>query len=214
MNDRLGLILLFEGDHRKLNAVIKNVTTFTAISAVLKQGDQTVTSTYINSTIDTLGNIILTDDIGEKATMPAGNYRYYVTGTYASKTRTWYWDILVLPKQDTGQLRDYPPSDYEPLINDLTIYEGDSFFKNIVVPGANLSAATGLFMIDSSDVTATYCNGTVTPSGDTVITHVIGGAASIPAGEYAYFITLTFNNGQAKTTYFYRIKVLPKQSII
>jgi hypothetical protein len=213
MNPRLGLILLFEGDHRKVNVTVKNVTTFTAISAVLKQGDQDVSSTYINSTIDTLGNMILTDDIGEKASLPAGDYRYYVTGSYGGKTTTWYWDVLVLPKDDTF-LHDFPLEDYDPLVDELTRYEGDIIFVDLTLPGLAISAVAGVLKLDSSDVTSTYCSSSPSAAGDTVTSHGIGAALTIPAGDYAYFFTSTYNNGQGKATHFYRIKVLAKQSII
>lgn len=215
MNPCLGFILFFEGDHRKVNATIKNVTTFTSISAVLKQGDQNVTSTYITTTITTAGNMILTDDIGGKASMPAGNYRYFVTAVYGGKKVTWFWDILVLPK-DGNELFDIPLGDYNPLIEDFTIYEGDQKLKALTVPGAVFSAATGLLKLNGSsdNLTATYCNSTVTPSGDTISTHLIGGAADIPPGDYCYFITATYNNTQAVVTFYYRIHVLAKQSII
>jgi|SRR5688572_22654661 len=213
MNPRLGFILFFEGDHRKVNATIKNVTTITSISATLKQGDTDVSSTYITSTITTAGNLILTDDIGGKAAMPAGNYRYYVTIVYGGKTRTFFWDILVLPK-DGDLLHDYPDEDYQPLVEDLTFYEGDKILKSLTVPGAVFSAASGIFKLGTTDLTATYCNGTVSPSSDTIATHLIGGVTSIPAGDYVYFVTGTYNNSQAVVTWFYRIKVLAKQSII
>jgi len=212
MNPRLGLLLFFEGDHRKVNVTVKGVTTFTAISAVLKQGDQDVTSTYINATVDTLGNIILTDDIGEKASMPAGNYRYYVTGTHGGKISTWYFDILVLAK--IGWAEEVPADDYPPLVEEITAYEGDTISKTLTIPGAVFTTAEGVFKLDSSDVTATYCTGSVAVSGDTISTHTKGGQASIPAGEYIYFVTGTYNNSQAKATWLYRISILSKQSIL
>lgn len=212
MNPRLGLLLFFVGDHRKVNVTIKNVTSFSAVSAILKQGDTTVTSTYITSTITSAGNVILTDDIGGLASMPAGNYRYYITGTYGSKARTWYYDIIVLPFDDS-LLYDYPLEDYQPLVEEFVLYEGDNIYKSVTIPGAVFSAAAGVFKNLSADLTSTYCNGTVTPSGDNIITHNIG-SASIPAGDYGYFLTGTYNNSQAKTTWFYRIKVLAKQGII
>ena len=111
-----------------------------------------------------------------------------------------------------NQLRDYPMEDYNPLIKEITVYEGDTVVKSLTISGLIFSAAVGLFKLDATDVTATYCTGTITPSGDTIPTHTIGAGASIPAGDYAYFITGTVNNSQAKATWFYRIKVLAKQS--
>jgi hypothetical protein len=213
MNPRLGLILLFEGDYRKVNVPVKNVTTFSAVSAVLKQGDTDVTSTYINSTITSVGNVIMTDTIGEKASMPQGYYRYFITGTYGNKESTWYLDVWVLPK-NASILDEIPNEDYTPLIEEVTMYEGDVLMKSLVVAGITPSTASGIFTDAADDKTSTYCGGAVAVSGDTTSTHLIGGSADVPAGEYAYFLTLTYNNSQAKTTFYYRINVLAKQGII
>lgn len=215
MISRLGLILLFPGDYRRVNAAIKNVTSFSAISAKLMQGDQDVAGTYINDAPTTVGNMIVSGKIGDKAAISYGNYRYYATGTYSGKIRTWYWDVMVLP-QDTSLLAglDIPPEDYDPLIEEVVINEGDKFAKELVVPGVEFTAASGKLFLLSDDKTATYCTGSATPSGDTITTHNIGNAASIPPGEYAYLVTGTYNEGEAVSTWYWKITVLPKQGVL
>jgi hypothetical protein len=216
MNKRLGLILMVEGDYRKVSAAIKNVTLFSAVTGVLVRGDQDVTSTYINNSPEFSGNLLITPRIGDKATMPQGSYRYYITGTYnTNKKRTWYWDVLVLA-QDLTLLegRDVSVEDYDPLADEVTIYEGDAFAKELVVPGADFAAASGKFRQFADDLTATYCSGSPTASGESITTHNIGGAASIPAGDYGYFLTGTYNDSDIVATWYYKIKVLPKQGIL
>jgi hypothetical protein len=215
MDARLGFILMFSGDWRRVSAAIKNVTSFTAVSAVLKQGDSDVTSAYIDTTPDSVGNLLISDKIGGKAAMPAGTYRYFISGTYSSKKRTWYWDILVLPK-DLSYLAgvDVPEEDYPPLVEEVNIYEGDSFAKQLTIPGVDFSDASGLLCLLAEDKTATYCAGLVTYAADTIYTHSIGGLASLPAGVYGYFVTGTYHEADVKATWVYAVKVLPKQGTL
>lgn len=210
---RLGTILLFSGDKRKVQAVIKNVTSFSAESHVFKQGDSTVTSTYISDSPDSVGNLLMSATIGGNATIPPGNYRYYVTGTHSGKITTWFWDVIVLAK-DISQFDSIPDGDYNPFVGEVNFHEGDYRNLELTVPGLDISTATGVFKLDDTDVTSTYCNSSVSVSGDTATTHVIGGALTIPAGEYGYFLSLTHSNGDAVTTYYWKIVVLPKMSVI
>lgn len=226
MQPRLGLILLFEGDHRKVNAPIKNVTTFTAVTAVLKNGDVDVTGTYINASPGptSAGNLLISDDIGAKASMPQGNYRYYITGTYGNTKKTWYWDVMVLPKnleliagvelQDGGAVA---VEDYCPFAGEITCYEGDNFVEVLTIPDVEFAASpvpAGVLNLGSDDKTVDYCNGVVAASGQSLTTHNIGGAAAILAGDYGYFISASMDNGEKRATWFYKIRVMPKQSII
>jgi hypothetical protein len=217
MNSRLGLILLFEGDFRKVHATIKNVTSFTTLTDVLKNGDADVTSTYINADPISVGNMIITSAIGSKASMPAGSYRYFISGIYGGKERTWWWDVPVLPK-DLSVLEgiELPiEEDYDPLVEEVTIYEGDNFAKQLIVPDLDFSAVEGKMTLFGQDVTATYCTGTPSiPATNKLVTHNIGGAADIPAGDYGYFITGTHSDGTCKSTWYYKIKVLPKQGVL
>jgi hypothetical protein len=213
VNPRLGLILMFTGDKRKVNASIAKVTTFSAVSDVLKQGDSDVTATYISDQPTSAGNVLISATIGGNAALPPGNYRYYITGTYGGKARTWYWDVIVLAK-DLSQLGEIPLEDYDPFIEEFVLYEGDN--KNIIltIPGLDFSDGSGVFNFDSAPVTSTYCNSSVSASGETLTTHNIGGQASIPAGDYGYFVSGTYNNSEAIATWFFRVKVIAKQSII
>jgi hypothetical protein len=215
MNPRLGLILMFEGDIRKVHAAIKNVTSFSAVSAVLKNGDNDVTSLYIDTLPSSKGNILISDKIGGKASIPAGNYRYFIHGTYGGKKRTWFWDVLVLP-HDLSLLSgmDMPLEDYNPLVEEITIHEGDNFARQMVVPDVEFTAASAKLRLLAQDVTSDYCVGTPLPNGDTITTHNIGGFASIPAGDYGYFVTGTYNDDDCQSTWFYKIKVLPKQGVL
>lgn len=211
---RLGTILLFAGaDKRKVQAVIKNVTSFSAESHVLKQGDTTVTSTYISDSPDSAGNLLMSGTIGGNATLPAGNYRYFVTGTHSGRITTWFWDIIVLAR-DLSQFDLIPDGDYNPFVGEVTMHEGDYRSLELTVPGLDISTATGVFKLGDTDVTSTYCNSSVSVSGDTATTHVIGGALTIPAGEYGYFLSLTHSNGDAVTTYYWKVIILPKMSIV
>lgn len=212
-NPRLGFLLFFTGDHRKLNVVVVGITSLSAVSAVLVQGASDVSSTYITSTITSAGNIIQTDDIGGKASMPPGNYRYYISGTSGSMKISYYLDILVLAK-DLSQLPEIPLEDYNPLVEEFTIFEGDSLYKIFIVPSADFSAVTGKLYQDSTDVTATYCSGSAIVSGATISTHTIGGQASIPAADYMYIVTGTYNNSESVASWYWKVKVLPKQSIL
>lgn len=215
MNSRLGLILMFEGDWRRVNAAIKNITAFDSVTGKLMRGDADVTSTYLNTSASTTGNMIVSGIIGDKATMPQGNYRYFVSGTYDGKVRTWYWDILVMPKNITLTAGiDITAEDYDPLVEELTVYEGDHFSKELILPSADFSASAGVLTIDGSDVTATYCSGSTSASGDTLTTHHIGGPADLVAGEYGYYLTGTYNDGDAKSTWYYKLTVLPKQGVL
>jgi hypothetical protein len=216
MRIRIGLILMFEGDFRKVSVAIKNVSSFSAVTAILVRGDQDVTGTYINDGPTSSGNLIITGIIGDKAALIQGNYRYFVTGTYSTnKKRTWYWDIIVLP-QDLSLLAgiDISTEDYDPFADKLTIYEGDKFAKELIIPGAEFTAATGKFRLLADDVTATYCSGSASFSGESLTTHNIGGAATIPAGDYGYFLTGTCNDGEMKATWCYPVKVLSKQGVL
>jgi hypothetical protein len=215
MNPRLGIILMFEGDQRRVTAAIKNVDTFTAVNDVLIRGDQDVTSTYMNTAASYVGNMIISGIIGDKATMPFGMYRYFCTGSYGGKNRTWYWDILVLPKDLSITAGvEYTREDYNPLVEEITLYEQDAFAKEIIVPGVTFTAATGVMTLNGVDVTSSYCGGTPTISNDTIITHDIGGAGNIPAGVYGYFLTGTYNDGETKATWYYKLTVLPKQGTL
>lgn len=216
MNQRLGLILLFEGDYRKVSAAIKNVTAFSAVVGILVRGDQDVTSTYINNAPEYAGNLLITPRIGDKAALVQGSYRYYMTGTYGTnKKRTWYWEIIVLP-QNLSLLAgmDISVEDYNPLLEEVTIYESDKFAKELVVPGAEFTAAAGKFRLLSDDLTATYCGGSANFSGESLTTHNIGSLTTIPAGDYGYFLTGTYNSSDVVATWYYKIKVLPKQSVL
>lgn len=215
MNPRLGLILMFEGDYRKVNATIRNVSIFSAVSAVLKQGDTDVTATYIDTVPTWIGNMLISDRIGGKAAIPAGSYRYFISGTYGGKVRTWYWDVLMLP-QDLSYFSgvDISLDDYNPFVEEITIYEGDNFSKQLIVPGVEFTAVTGTLRLFTQDVTATYCLGAAGYSGDSLTTHDIGDATAILAGDYGYFLQGTYDNGDAKATWYYRIKVLPKQGVL
>ena len=217
---RAGLILLFEGDRRKVNIAVKNVTSFTAISEALMNGATDVSTTYCNQSpaATSAGNILISSLIGDKASIPAGDYRLYLTGTYSGKIVTFYWDIIVLPKN--GDLLDgmdwsmFSQQDYSPFIEEFVLYEGDKRSKILTSPGADFSTASGVLKRGSDDRTSTYCNGSVSVSGEDITTHLIGGLASIPQGEYYYFITGTYNNAEAISTWFYKVKALAKQSII
>jgi hypothetical protein len=216
MNPRLGMILMFEGDYRKVNAPIKNVTSFSVLTDVLKNGDTDVTSTYINVDPTSVGNLIITSSIGAKTSMPAGSYRYFISGTYGGKERTWFWDMLVLPK-DLSLLEgmELPvEEDYDPLIEEVTIYEGDNFAKQVIVPDLIFTAVEGKMTLFGQDVTSTYCAGSPSFTADKMITHNIGGIADIPAGDYGYFLTGTHSDGTCKSTWYYKIKVLPKQGVL
>jgi len=215
MNPRLGLILLFEGDTRKVNATIENVTAFTAVSAAFKNCDNDVTSTYIDTSPTYVGNLLISDLIGGKAAIVPGTYRYFMSGTYGGKIRTWYWDVLVLPKDlSLLAVMDIPIEDYDPLVEQVTIHEGDKFAKEVVIPGLEFSAATGEFRMFAENLTATYCASSPAVNVDRITTHNIGGLATIPAGDYGYFLTGTYNNSEAKSTWMFKIKVLPKQGVL
>ncbi len=216
MNPRLGLLLLFEGDYRKVTVNIKNVTAFTAVSTLLKNGDNDVTSIYINPTATFIGSLLVSDVIGGKAALVAGSYRYFISGTYGGKKRTWYFDVLVLPK-DTNLLKyiDIPLEDYDPLIETIGMQEGDNFAKRIVIPGAEFTSVSAVLMNGSDNVTGTYCSGSASISAvDELTTHNIGGVGSIVASEYGYFITGIYNEGETCATWFFPITVLPNQGVL
>lgn len=215
INPRLGLILLFEGDFRRVSAPIANVVSFSAVTAELKNGDVDVTSTYIDTTPSSIGNLLITDKIGGKASIPAGNYRYFIHGTYGGKKRTWYWDVLVLP-QNLSLISgiDFPLEDYDPFLEEVVTHEGDNFSKEQVIADLEFTAAAGVFRLLAQDMTATYCNGAAGFVGNKLSTHNIGGVTTIPAGDYGYFLTGTYNEGDAKSTWFYRVKSLPKQGVL
>ena len=216
MNPRLGLILMFEGDHRRVHAAIKNVDTFEdGTTAKLMRGDADVTSQYANESPSYIGNMLITARIGITASMPHGSYRYYITGIYGGKRRTWYWDVIVLPK-DLSLIAgvDITVEDYDPLVEEIAIYEGDNFAKELIVPGVTFTAASGVMTLQGQDVTGTYCAGSPSASEDVLTTHNIGGAASIPAGEYGYYLTGTYNDSDAKSTWYWHISVLPKQGVL
>lgn len=210
---RLGLILMFEGDTRVVSVTVANVDAFTAVSGVLKQGDTDVTSTYCSSgTEQFAGNALWSVNLGAVASIPAGNYRYFITGTYDGKVRTWYWDVLVLPK-DATYLNEIPMDDYDPFLEEVVIYEGDKFIKEVTFPSLEFAAASGVFKLLNENVTATYCSSSPAYSGGTLTTHNIGGQASIPPGDYGYFITGAIAPS-IYMTWYYRVKVLPKSSIL
>jgi len=213
MNPFLGQIVMFTGDKRKLQAVLDGVTTFSATAHALKQGEDTVTSTYISDSSSSVGNVFITGTLGSQASMPAGNYRYFITGTHSGKITTFYWDILVFAK-DLSQLDGLPDTDYTPLVDVITMYEGDMKSLSLTVSAMEMTSATGLFKDADTDVTSTYCSSSVSVSDSTVTTHVIGGQASIPAAQYGYFVSITHANGDAIATYYWKIIVLPKQSVI
>jgi hypothetical protein len=202
--------LLFTGDSRKVNVTISKATSFSNVSAKLMLGDQDVTSTYITSTVTSAGNMLISDVIGGKASLPDGTYRYFITATYGGKVRTWYWDVLVLPK-DVSRLGEIPAGDYNPFVGDIVAYEGDQILKTLVLP-AIFTAAVGLLTQLASDVTSTYCNGAVSATVDTLQTHLIGGVTTIPAGDYGYFLTATYNNLESVSTWFWNVKMIAKQS--
>jgi hypothetical protein len=213
-NPRVGFILLFEGDRRRVNVSVDNVTTFSAVSGVLKQGDTDLTSTYVSDSPDKIGNLLLSGLIGGAiAPIVAGNYRYYLSGTYAGKKRTWYWDILVLPK-DITFLSEVSLDDYDPFLDEIVTYEGDNFVHQFVFPGLDFSTATGVLKLLTEDVTATYCNSAVSVSGGTITTHNIGGVTSLAPGDYGYFISGTYNESDAVATWYLKVKVLPKASVL
>lgn len=145
--------------------------------------------------------------------MPAGSYRYFITGTYTNKLRTWYWDILCIDKELT-YLSEISMEDYDPFIEEVVTYEGDTAVKQVTLPGMDFSAASGVFKLLNEDVTATYCSSSPSASGGTLTTHNIGGALSIPPGDYGYFISGTFNNSEAIATWYFKWKVVAKSSII
>lgn len=216
MKSRLGLMLFFQGDKRKVNAAITGVTSFSAVSAALKLGDQDVTSTYINTAPSSAGNILISDLIGGAASILPGSYRYFISGTYNNKKRTWYFDVPVLP-QDLSLLAgmEIPIADYNPFVEEVTIYEGDNFTKNLIVPGVEFTLASGTFRLyPAEDKTSTYCSSVPNPVGDTITTHNIGGLASIPAGDYGYFLQGTYNNAEAVSTWWWKVRVLPKQGVL
>lgn len=213
MNTRIGQILLFSGDYRQVTVAIRNVDSFSAVSAVLRNGTTDVTSLYIDTTPYSIGNTLVSDKIGGKAVMPHGNYRYFISGEYDGKIRTWFWDVLVLP-QDLSVITgiDISTEDYNPFVEELTIFDSDKVGRELTVPGLDFSAVDGKLRLYSQDVTASYCSGVAGFSGDTLTTHSIGGAAPIPPGDYAYFLTGT--HGEAKSTWVFPVKVLPKQGVL
>jgi hypothetical protein len=214
LTPRLGLILLFVGDKRKVQAVIDNATSFSAESHVLKNGDTDVTAAYIADSPDSVGNILMSATIGGNAPLPAGTYRYFINGTYGGKATTWYWDVLVLAK-DLSQIEEIPAGDYDPFLGDVVMYEGDNRNLALHVPGLDFSAATNALKLgDDTTPTTTYCNGTVTPLGEEITTQNLGGLAQVPAGEYGLFVSGTHSNAEAITTWYWRVHVLPKQSAI
>jgi len=211
---RIGRLIFFSGDKRKVQALIDNVTTFSSTSDVLKNGDSDITSTYISDNPTSAGNLFITATIGDNASIPPGNYRYFVTGVHSGKTSTWYFDLLVLAK-DLSQIPDeIPEGDYDPFLGEVLMYEGDVRNLTASCPSLDLVSATGVLKLGDSDVTATYCNGSVSVSGDTVTSHNLGALATIPAGEYGYFVSLTHSNSEIVTTYYWKITILPKQSIV
>lgn len=210
---RLGSILMFNGDKRKVQSVIKNVSSFSSVSHALKQGDSDVTSSYISDSADKSGNLLISATIGGFASIPAGNYRYFITGIHSGKTTTFYWDVIVLAK-DISQIEVIPDGDYNPFLDEITMYEGDARNLAGTIPSLDMVSATGVFKLDDTDKTSTYCNSSVSVSADTVTTHVIGGLASIPAATYGYFVSIAHSNSEAVTTYFWKINVVAKNSII
>lgn len=210
---RLGLILLFSGDKRKVKAPVKNVTSFSAVSHVMKQGDTTVTSSNISDSPTSAGNVLISATIGGYATIPPGNYRYYVTGTHSGRNTTFYWDVVVLAK-DLSQSEIIPDEDYNPYLDEIVMFEGDYRSFEVNIPSLEFSTATGVLKQDDDDKTSTYCNSSVSVSESTITSHVIGGAAAIPAGEYGYFLSGTHSDGEMITTWHKKIIVLPKQSAI
>lgn len=214
---RLGLILLFSGDKRRVHAAIDNVTAFTAVTGVLKQGDSSDPNSYVSSAATFSGNILWSGIIGGAQVggvdLPPGNYRYFITGTYTNKVRTWYWDVLVIPKELT-YLSEISLEDYDPFLEEIVTYEGDTAVRQVTLPGMDFSAASGVFKLLNEDVTSTYCSSTPSASGGTLTTHNIGGQASIPPGDYGYFLSGTFNNSEAIATWYYRWKVVAKSSIL
>ena len=213
MQTRVGFLLLFEGDFRKLNLTVSSVASFSAVAAVLKNGDNDVTSTYITSTLTSVGNMIITDNIGEKASMPQGNYRYFVTGTHNGRKDTWFWDILVLAK-DTTLFSEIPMDDYNPLVGEIEKYEGDIISRALTVSNMEFSAATAVLNLGNEPKTSEFCSTSPVASGPVLTTGLIGGQAAIISAEYGYFMTGTYNNGEAKTTWYYKISILKKQSIL
>jgi hypothetical protein len=210
MNPRLGLITLFSGDKRRVSVTIANVTSFSAVSGALKQGDSDLTSTYVSGSAVTAGNIIWSGIIGNTA-IPSGSYRYYVSGTYGGITRTWFWDVLVLPKEVT-YLSEIPLTDYNPYLGEVTLYDSDNIVKTVTLP-LEPSAASGVLKFLGEDVTSTYCNSSPSVSGNTITTHNIG-STTLPPGEYGYFVSGTFNNSEAIVTWYWKLNVLPKASAI
>jgi hypothetical protein len=129
--------------------------------------------------------------------------------------RTWYWDVLCVPKDNT--LWDNPDTwveDYDPRLGEVVLYSGDTASMVMSATSVILSAGSGLLVFLGSDVTSTYCSSSVSVTDTTITTHLIGGQATIPPGDYAYFVTATYNNAEAKTTWYWLVKVLPKQSML
>lgn len=214
-NPRLGLLLLFSGDHRKVNATIQGLTSFTSVTGVLKQGDSDVTSTYVSGSPSNLGNMLVSGDIGAVTDIPPGTYRYYLTGVYSGRTRTWYWDVLVEPKDNTQWSNtDYWLEDYDPYLGEIVLYSGDTARVAMDSTSMLISAGSGKLVFLGSDVTSTYCSSSVSVTDTTITTHLIGGQATIPPGDYVYFITATYNNTEALSSWYWLVKVLPKQSTI
>lgn len=213
----LGSLIMFEGDYRSLTCQIANVTTFSSVTGILVQREDDVTSTYCNNSPTYSDNVIKTPKIGDKATMPAGGYRYYLTGVYdGGKKRTWYIEIFVLPK-NLSQIETshfVQKADYNPKINEFVMFEGDIFMLEAFFTGIDdFSAVTGQFRLDDdTSVDAAYCSGSASYSSGKLQSASIGGADTIPAGVYAYFVTGTWGNSEQKTTWYWQVNCSPKES--
>ncbi len=214
MQKYVGFILLFEGDKRRVKLPVKGTDSFDTVTEAFMQGGTDVTATYNSDAPAVLGNMLMSSLIGGNASIPHGNYRLYLSGKLSNQNiYSYYWDVLVLPK-DGSFLENIPDEDYGPLIAELVLFEGDNWSKTVILPGADISAVTAVFKLDSEDKTSAYCSNAATYTNDEITTHTIGGLATVPAGTYCYFITATYNNSEAVTTFFFKINAIPKQGIL
>ena len=202
---------MFEGtDARRVTVGnLRRVTAFTSVSGVLMQGSSDLTTTYVTGSPTALGgNSMRTALIGNG--IVAGEYVYYLTGTYdGGKVTSWSLDVLVQSRVQANWFNQSMwKESYIPYIGDITLYGNDSNSYTVNIPLTDFTAVTGALW-QTSDVTSTYCSGSVSFSGNTLSTHVIGGNAPLDPGTYYYYLTGTYKDGNI-ATWFWRVTSLPR----
>lgn len=210
---RLGLLLLFEGtDARKATLQINGISAFQSVTAILMRGTEDM-SAYVTGGPTVLGgNSLRTGKIGT-GSIPWGEYKYYITGNDGTVVRTWYLDVLVQPRDSSHWFgMDMWNESYEPFVGELTLYGADHQAVVATIPLINFSAVTGTLYFLGSDVTSTYCSTPATVSVNSLKTHDIGATLALVPGEYIYYLTATYGDGNI-VTYYFKVTALPKYGV-